>query len=81
MSLEKIENIKDLLGDSTSEFVARVIKESYFDLWNEKQLLQNNEKRCAIWSYDDKEELEQIERMMSAMKIAYEWYSCESIEA
>lgn len=79
--MKKLEIIRDLLGDSTSDFVADTIKDSYLDLLNEVELINTGKDRCPIWSYENIEELEEISKMMEAMKVVYGWFSCESIDS
>lgn len=78
---ERLEIVRDLLGDSTSDFVADTIKDSYLDLLNEVELINTGKDRCPIWSYENIEELEEISKMMEAMKVVYGWFSCESIDS
>ena len=78
--MSKLEIFKTMLGESHSDFVAASLKETYEDLYKELELVQNGDKRSAIWSYDDEEETEELQKMLSALRTVHSWYSSKDLE-
>ena len=78
--ISKLEIFKTMLGESHSDFVAASLKECYEDLYEELTLLQNGDKRSVIWSYDDEEETEELQKMLNALRTVYSWYSSKDLE-
>ena len=77
--MNRLQIFKEMIGESHSEFVAESIKESYIDLCNELELIENGSSRTPIWDYDDEIEKEEINKMIEALKIVYSWYSMEKL--
>ena len=73
------EAVKTLLGDDISPFVASEIKESYEDLKTELENIENNVNRIPIFSYNKEEEINEIKKIMEAMKITHSWFSNDII--
>lgn len=79
--MTKLEIFKEMIGESHTDFVADSLKETYDDLMNEKHLIKNEAYRSPIWSYNDDEEQEEINKMLDALELVYSWYSCGNINA
>ena len=77
--MTKLEIFKEMIGESHAEFVADSLKETYYDLMNEKHLIKNEASRNPIWSYEDDEEQEELNKMLDALELVYSWYSCGNI--
>lgn len=77
--MDRIQIFKEMIGESHSEFVAESLKESYIDLCNELELIENGSSRTPIWDYDDEIEKEEINKMIEALKIVYSWYSMDEL--
>lgn len=77
--MTRLEIFKEMIGESHSEFVANSLKETYIDLCDELELIENGSSRIPIWDYDDEIEKEEINKMIEALKIVYSWYSTEKL--
>lgn len=78
--INRLEIFKAMIGESHSEFVADSLQETYDDLNNEIRLIENDESRTPIWSYNDAEELENIYAMLEALELVHSWYSTEDLK-
>ena len=78
--MTRLDIFKEMIGESHSEFVAGSLQETYMDLNNEITLIQNDEPRTPIWSYNDAEELENIYAMLEALEFVHSWYSSEKLK-
>ncbi len=78
--INRLEIFKEMIGESCSEFVAGSLQETYRDLNNEITLIQNDQPRPPIWSYDNTEELEHIYAMLEALELVHSWYSTEYLK-
>lgn len=77
--MNRLQIFKELIGESHPEFVAESLKESYIDLCNELELIENGSSRTPIWDYDDEFEKEEINKMIEALKVVYSWYSTKEL--
>lgn len=77
--MNRLQIFKEMIGESHSEFIAESLKESYIDLCDELELIENGSSRTPIWDYDDEIEKEEINKMIEALKIVYSWYSIEEL--
>lgn len=77
--ITRLEIFKEMIGESHSEFVANSLKETYEDLTNELELISNGNHRTPIWSYEDEEEINEINKMLEALKIVHSWYSTKDL--
>lgn len=77
--MNRLQIFKEMIGESHSEFIAESLKESYIDLCDELELIENGSSRTPIWDYDDEIEKEEINKMIEALKIVYSWYSMEEL--
>lgn len=77
--MTKLEIFKEMIGESHSEFVAGSLKETYKDLQNELELIEDVKNRTPIWDYDNEIEKEEIHKMLNALELVYSWYSIEEL--
>ena len=77
--MTKLEIFKEMIGESHSEFVAGSLKETYKDLQNELELIEDVKNRTPIWDYDNEIEKEEIHKMLEALELVYSWYSTEEL--
>ena len=77
--MTKLEIFKEMIGESHSEFVAGSLKETYKDLQNELELIEDVKNRTPIWDYDNDIEKEEINNMLNALELVYSWYSTEEL--
>lgn len=77
--MTKLEIFKEMIGESHSEFVAGSLKETYKDLQNELELIEDVKNRTPIWDYDNDIEKEEINKMLEALELVHSWYSTEDL--
>jgi molybdopterin synthase catalytic subunit len=77
--MSKLEIFKEMIGESHSEFVAGSLRETYEDLQNELELIEDVKNRTPIWDYDNDTEKEEINKMLNALELVYSWYSTEEL--
>ena len=77
--MTKLEIFKEMIGESHSEFVAGSLKETYKDLQNELELIEDVKNRTPIWDYDNDIEKEEIHKMLEALELVHSWYSTEEL--
>ena len=75
--MTRLEIVKEMIGESHSDFVASSLKETYQDLQNELELLDSGDKRTPIWDYNDEIEKKEINKMLEALELVHSWYSTE----
>lgn len=78
--MNKIEILKELIGESKSEFIASDLEEVYKDLNEELENINSDIIRAPIWSYDNDEEAIELNKMIQAIKLVYSWYSSKVLK-
>jgi hypothetical protein len=78
--MDKIEIIKELLGESISKVISSDIKEFRDDFIEDRKLLLTKKPYTRFFSNDDDEELEELDKHIEALEIVYSLYSTKPIE-
>ena len=72
--MNRLDIIKELLGDDKSDLIAEDLKESYLDI-----IEGFNSNSVPIYSYDRVEERDELEILLDAIQVVYKYYSVDSL--
>lgn len=78
--MNRIEIVKELLGEGTTEFVADSLRETYKDIKNELQSAKDGSQGAPVYSHNEDEEIEELTKMLNAVELVYSWYGIGSID-
>lgn len=71
--------IREMLGDNLSELIAEDLKETYEDLLKELNQTINDEIKAPMFSYEKEVEIQELKKLLSAVKTTHSYYSCETL--
>lgn len=71
--------IREMLGDNISELIAEDLKETYEDLLKELKQSINDEIKAPMFSYEKEVEIQELKKLLSAVKTTHSYYSCETL--
>lgn len=71
--------IREMLGDNLSELIAEDLKETYEDLLKELNQTINDEIKAPMFSYEKEVEIQELKKLLFAVKTTHSYYSCETL--